>query len=88
MSRGPFTLGVVTRQISRRYQEEDDDDYEGGAEGNGAEATDGAVGVPGTGRCDDYGGDEGGLLAWVSVIRHICKWVDGSVLGCWSQDDD
>ena len=71
MPRKPFTLGVITRQISRRYQEEDDDDNEGGTEGNGAEATDRAVGVAGTGRCDDYCGDEGGLLAWGSVVRHI-----------------
>ena len=71
MSRRPFTLSVVTGQISRRYQEEDDDDNEGGTKGDGAEAMDGAVGIAGAGRCNDYGGDEGGLLSRGPVVRHL-----------------
>ena len=66
----PFALGIVTREISGRDEEEDDDDDEGGAEGDGAKAADRAVGVAGTGRSDEDGGDEGGLLGW-SVVRHV-----------------
>ena len=67
----PFTLGVVTWEISRGHQEEDKDDKEGGTKSDGAKAADGAVGVAGTGRGDDYGGDEGGMLSWGSVFRHF-----------------
>ena len=67
----PFTLRVVTREVSCRHQEEDKDDNEGGAKGDGAEAAEGAVGVAGTGRGDNYGGDEGGLLSWGSSVRHF-----------------
>ena len=66
----PFTLSVVTREVSRRHQEEDKDDKEGGTKGDGAKTADGAVGVAGTGRGDDYGGDEGGMLSGGSVVRH------------------
>lgn len=67
----PFTLGVVTREVSRRHQEENEDDKKGGTKGDGAKAADGAVGVAGTGRGDDYGGDEGGMLSGVPVERHF-----------------
>lgn len=66
----PFTLGIIPRQISRGYQEEDNDDYEGSSEGDGEKAADGAVRVAGTGGGDDDGGDEGCLFGW-SAIRHI-----------------
>ena len=68
---GPFSLGIIAGQISGGNQEEDDDDYEGGTEGDGAEAADGAVGVAGTGRSDDYGGNEGGLFVWGPIVGHI-----------------
>ena len=71
MSGRPFALSVVTREISRRHQEEDKDDNEGGTKGDGTKAADGAVGVAGTGRGDDYGGNEGGMLSWGSVVRHF-----------------
>ena len=67
----PFTLSVITWEVSRRHQEEDKDDKEGGTKGDGAKAADGAVGVAGTGRGDDYGGDEGSMLSGVSVVRHF-----------------
>ena len=67
----PFALSVVTREVSRRHQEEDKDDKEGGTKGNGAKAADGAVGVAGTGRGHDYGGDEGGMLSCGSIVRHF-----------------
>lgn len=76
MSRRPFSLSIITRQISRRYQEEDDDDYEGGTEGDGAEATDRAVGVTGAGRGNDYGGDERGLFGRASIVRHFLGWCE------------
>lgn len=64
MSPRPFTLSIITGQIPRGYQEEDDEDNECSTEGDGAEAADGTVGVAGTGRGDDYGGDEGCLFGW------------------------
>lgn len=76
MSGRPFTLSVIARQISRGHQEEDDDDYEGGTEGDGAEAANCAVGIARTRRGDDYGGDEGGLFCWGSVVRHFWGWWD------------
>ena len=71
MSRRPFARSIIPRQISRRYQEEDDDYYEGGTESDGTKAADRAVGIAGTGRGDDYGGDEGGLFGWGSAVRHV-----------------
>ena len=32
------------------------------------------MGIAGTGRGDDHGGDEGGLFGWGPVIRHIWTW--------------
>ena len=73
MAPRPFALGIITGQVSRGYQEEDDDDYERGTKGDGAKAADRTVGVAGTGRGDDHGGDEGCLFVW-SVVRHIWGW--------------
>lgn len=64
---------MITGQISGGYQEEYDGDYEGGTKGDGAKASDGAVGVARTGRSDDYGGNEGCLFSW-SIVRHIWGW--------------
>ena len=49
----PFTLSIITRQISRGYQEKNNDDYEGSTEGDGAKAADCAVGIAGTGWGDN-----------------------------------
>ena len=79
MLRRPFALGIITWQISRGYQEKDDDDYEGGAEGDGAKAAERAVRVAGTGRSDDDSGDKGSLFGW-SVVGHIWgRWECGKV---------
>ena len=75
----PFALGIITWQISRGYQEKDNNDYEGGAEGDGAKAADRAVRVAGAGRSDDDSGDKGSLFGR-SVVGHIWgRWECGKV---------
>ena len=67
----PFTFGFVTWQVSRRYEEKDDDDYEGGTEGDGAKAADRAMRVAGTGGGNDTSCDKGCLFGW-AIVGHDC----------------
>ena len=69
----PFALSIISRKVSRGYQEKDDNHYEGGTEGNAAKAADRVVRVAGTGRGDNDSRDKGCLFGW-SVVRHTRGW--------------